>query len=374
MIQQPETHEFFTRGIPVELNSIDQELKKLWQISDQIATRATRMNLVIYSAAEHSLRANTELVARIARQCAMRAIIVSAKPQANATGIRTWVNAHCQMSKDGKKQRCSEQIAFQLEGEARDLNRLPSLVFSHLDSDLPLNWWWQGELPSASLEQLFAWIDRFIFDSAEWNDPRKQIGILDSICAFKPVLKNSLSDLNWARLLDFRLALAHFFEPECTRPLLEQIETVELLHNSERPESDLHLLLLIGWLADRLGWKRVEASGSAGSGEVCYGFEEARVILKRNGDPEGENGNTLKAVAMKMRDGSRFSVMRHTQPAYLFTKGHLENCAKIIESRIAPVVTMNENFTANLVSEELLYSAHDPIYYRALEHAAALLR
>src|SRR4051794_2657303 len=103
--------QFFAQGIPVEIGKIQRELKKLWQDSDRVATRASRLNLVIYSAAESSLRANTALVEQIARRHALRAILIAAKPQySDGSRVRAWINAHCQVSKTGAKQRCSEQI------------------------------------------------------------------------------------------------------------------------------------------------------------------------------------------------------------------------------------------------------------------------
>ena len=136
---------FFAQGIPVEVGKIQRELKKLWQDSHETATRASRLNLVIFSDAEHSLRANTALVERITRQHALRAILIAAKPHKPETRVRAWVNAHCQISRSGQKQRCSEQIAFQLEGDAWKQGLVPNLVFSNLDSDLPLYLWRQGE-------------------------------------------------------------------------------------------------------------------------------------------------------------------------------------------------------------------------------------
>ena len=124
------TEQFFGAGLTVEIGQIHRELKKLWQEGDGNATRASRLNLVIYSDAPHSLRANTALIEQIARQHALRAILIAAKPQTTERRIRAWVNAHCQVSKSGAKQRCSEQIAFQLEGDARNLGLTPNLIFS----------------------------------------------------------------------------------------------------------------------------------------------------------------------------------------------------------------------------------------------------
>ena len=90
--------EFFGPGISVEVGKIQRELKKLWQQSDQTATRASRLNLVLYNSGESSIRANTALVEQIARQHAIRAIIIAAKPQLPGNHVRAWVNAHCQIN------------------------------------------------------------------------------------------------------------------------------------------------------------------------------------------------------------------------------------------------------------------------------------
>ena len=172
--------EFFGPGISVEVGKIQRELKKLWQQNDQAATRASRLNLVLYNSGESSIRANTALVEQIARQHAIRAIIIAAKPQLPGNHVRAWVNAHCQINKNGAKQRCSEQIAFELTGEARQQGLVPNIVLGHLDSDLPLYFWRQGEFANPS-EQLMQWVDRLIFDSADWPRPAEQFALVRRI-------------------------------------------------------------------------------------------------------------------------------------------------------------------------------------------------
>jgi excisionase family DNA binding protein len=38
--------------------------------------------------------------------------------------------------------------------------------------------WWQGEFPDPIDETLWAWVDRLIYDSQQWTDPRKQYRLL----------------------------------------------------------------------------------------------------------------------------------------------------------------------------------------------------
>ena len=44
----------FTAGLPVEVGQIHRELKKLWDASDGVMTRASLINLAVYSEAPDS--------------------------------------------------------------------------------------------------------------------------------------------------------------------------------------------------------------------------------------------------------------------------------------------------------------------------------
>jgi len=128
------------RGIPVAIGSIDRELGRLWEEAGDSKTRASLINLVLYS--EKDDDDSSKLVADIADEHACRAIVILARPAATETRARAWINAHCH--KAGTRQICSEQITFELEGTAA--NALPGIVFPHLDSDLPLCLWWRAPL------------------------------------------------------------------------------------------------------------------------------------------------------------------------------------------------------------------------------------
>jgi len=155
-----ETHSL---GLPVEIDKIDTELKKLWQQGEGAMTRASLINLAIYSEAPGSLEKNTRLIAKIIEEHACRAIVICADRTAKQDRLEAWINAHCHISRAGGQQICSEQLSFLLEGPCAKL--LPSIVFSHLDSDLPFYLWWQDEFHDPMDPQLWAWVDRLIFDS-----------------------------------------------------------------------------------------------------------------------------------------------------------------------------------------------------------------
>jgi glucose-6-phosphate dehydrogenase assembly protein OpcA len=156
----PATAETYSLGLAVEIGKIDKELKKLWEQSAGAMTRASLINLAVYSEAPDSLARNTQLISQITQNHACLAIVIGADRTAKENRVEAWISAHCHISRAGSKQICSEQLSFLLEGPCTNL--LPSIVFSHLDSDLPFYLWWQGDLHDPMDPQLWAWVDRFI--------------------------------------------------------------------------------------------------------------------------------------------------------------------------------------------------------------------
>src|SRR6478735_9745509 len=152
----PAAPETYSLGAPVEIGKIDQELKKLWREGEGAMTRASLMNLAVYSEEPGSLNNNTQLMAKITENHACRAIVTEADCRSEDNRVDAWISAHCHVSSAGNKQVCSEQISFLLKGGCA--TQLPSIVLSNLDSDLPLYLWWQEEFREPVDPQLWTWV------------------------------------------------------------------------------------------------------------------------------------------------------------------------------------------------------------------------
>ncbi len=353
-------HEFFGEGIAVELGQIQRELKKLWQQSDQTATRASRLNLVIYNSGPSSIRANTALVERITRQHALRAILIAAKPQLPGNHVRAWVNAHCQISKGGVRQRCSEQIAFELTGEARQAGLTPNIVFGHLDSDLPLYLWRQGEFQSPT-DQLMAWVDRLLFDSVDWPNPAAQFAIVRRISDAHD-LDDALADLNWTRHAGLRAAVAQFFDAPGAVETLQGLDTVELTY-AGGTGARTGALLLAGWLAAQLDWT------PAAAGKGTFSFQGAGgkpVAVKLDGSGDGD-GAYVSRVSLHAADGSEFSVSRDAGSGFYNTSARRDGRE---QHQVLPIGPQD---LADLVSAELVHGGGHRAYLRAVELVESVL-
>src|SRR5438445_12185646 len=124
----PAVSETYSPGLPVAIGKIDQELKKLWQDGEGAMTRASLMNLAVYSEEAGSLNKNTQLMAKIAENHACRAIVIEADCRSEENRVGAWISAHCHVSRTGKKQVCSEQISFMLKCGCT--TKLPSIILT----------------------------------------------------------------------------------------------------------------------------------------------------------------------------------------------------------------------------------------------------
>ncbi len=347
----------FTPGLPVEIGQIDRALKKLWDESGSEMTRASLINLAIYSEAPDSLGKNTALISEITEDHACRAIVIAADPNASSSEVEAWVSAHCHVSRAGSKQICSEQLSFSFKGESAAL--LPNIVFAQLDSDLPLTIWWQGEFRSPMDPQLWAWVDRVIYDSHEWSDFGGQMSLVQA--AQKEARHRMvLCDLNWVRLVHLRIALAQFFDHPITHHHLAELTSVEITH---APGFRSTALLLAGWLAAQLEWEQPTGSGSS------LGFEKA----------EGEKKSTVQ-VTLAEKAGESINQVTVKSATGEFRIGHQPG-ADLLEvsfgrtggRHMQQLLPAGKGDSVSLVQEELMRGGPHKVYLRAVEKVRGIL-
>ena len=347
----PAVPETFAAGIPVEIGQIDRELKKLWDQGNGALTRASLINLAVYSEAPDSLGKNTALVAQITENHACRAIVIAADPAAEESEVEAWVGAHCHVSHVGGKQVCSEQLSFSLKGKSAAL--LPNIVFAQLDSDLPLNVWWQEEFPASMDPQLWAWVDRVIYDSQIWNDFREQMGRVQT-AQEEARQRIVLCDLNWVRLVYLRLALAQFFDHPITHRHLETLAAVKIEY---APGFRSTALLLVGWLAAQLEWDNARTSGDS------LGFEKTSdgstrsikaTLSEKEGEPIGTA--TVRSATAEFR-------VEHKLGADLLEVSFGRTGGR----RMQQLLPAGQGDAVSLVQEELARGGPHRVYLRAVE-------
>jgi glucose-6-phosphate dehydrogenase assembly protein OpcA len=351
----PAAAETSSLGAPVELGKIEQELKKLWQEGEGAMTRASLMNLAVYSEQEGSLNHNTQLMAKITGNHACRAIVIEAVCRSEENRVDAWINAHCHVSSAGNKQVCSEQISFLLKGGCT--TQLPSIVLSNLDSDLPLYLWWQEEFRELMDPQLWAWVDRVIYDSHGWSDFRSQTRLLE-LMQEEANQRIVLCDLNWTRLDNLRFALAQFFDHPASHHRLAKITKVRI---DLAPGFRSTALLFVGWLGAQLNWHIDEMKSS---GELRFTGASARHI---DVELRERNGQAVQEVALTSGDVEFRVTYAHCGD--LLEVSRIQNG----EKRNPQLMPAGNNDPVGLISEELMRGGPHRVYLNALTCIGDLL-
>jgi glucose-6-phosphate dehydrogenase assembly protein OpcA len=351
----PPVAESCSLGIPVEVGDIDSELKKLWADSADSMTRASLVNLAVYSQKPESLEKNTQLIARITENHACRALVIAAHHQAKESHVQAWISAHCHVSRAGSKQVCSEQLSFLLEGDCANL--LPSIVFSHLDSDLPLYLWWQDEFANPMDPQLWAWVDRLIYDSQTWGDFDAQIRLVETAEreAYQRII---LCDLNWTRLDKVRYALAQFFDHPTSHHHFAEMERVTI-HFAQGYRWTA--LLLAGWLGAQLNWHAQKANGSNKIQFRDAGGRGIEIDLQEGGqEPIGRvvlNSREIEFVVARAKCGDLLEVSRSGRN----------------EKPVPQMMPAQSNDPVSLMSQELMRGGLHQVYLHAVKCVRELL-
>jgi len=338
-------------GLPVEIGRIDKELGRLWESSADTKSRASLINFVIHSSDPSTLESDTAMISTVAARHACRAILILSNPSAPVPAAHAWINAHCHSTGKSGREICSEQITFLLEGESA--STLPNIVFSHLDSDLPLCLWWKDDLPEPLDEKLWAWVDRLIYDSAAWACPAHQFSIVRHLSA-RDGNGAVLCDLNWTRLHAWRYALASLFDHAAAFPRLSNVNAFEI---EASPGARTAALLLLGWFASRLDWSIDPESSSIRS---PHGHPVSFDILE-NGGPD------LSRVTI-LCDGARFELKLAPGAEFFEALIHAPSVPDTKQLFPAPTGKLADTLLA-----ELSRAGRHPLYPKSLEKIQPLL-
>ena len=347
--------ETYSLGVPVEVGKIDHELKKLWRESEGAMTRASLMNLAVYSEEPGSLNNNTQLMARLTENHACRAIVIEADCNAEGDCVDAWISAHCHVSRAGSKQVCSEQISFRLNGGCT--TQLPNIVLSNLDSDLPLYLWWQQEFREPMDPQLWAWVDRVIYDSQPWQDFQTQMRFVESAQA-EAKQRIVLCDLNWTRLDQVRFAIAQFFDHPASHHHFAKIKKVRIDYASGFRST---ALLFVGWLSAQLNW-RAEKTDVANKLQFVGPSGQ-----KIDGELREHLGEPIGGVALATPEVE--FLVTHAKCGDLLEVSR----GKPGEKRMPQLLPAAKNDLVSLMSEELMRGGPHHVYLNAVSCVRELL-
>lgn len=276
--------------VQVDYSSIEQTLAELWRIEntggEEAVTRAALWNVVAHaSSAEHHTNAS-EVLGRASISIPQRTIVIRTDPQ-GPPEMASWISANCHLLGAGK-QVCSEEISIVAGGDR--VERVPPLVAALLIPDMPVAFWWVGDLPHEHAEYVRALLDpadRLIVDSHHFDSPEDLALILRT----GQRTETAPADLNWVRLDEWRAATASVFDPPAMRGKLKALREIRI--NADVTDSTyfgetVGALYYASWLIAQAGLGVAE-DGGVPNLSVTFEFRKAeqrglrRVDLEMDG-------------------------------------------------------------------------------------------
>lgn len=153
---------------------------------------------------------------------------------------------------DGASAIRGELLSAALRGRA--FQEGAAIAASWSASGIPTVVWWNG--PAVTDDHLFEDMldiaDRILVDSSAMTDMASDFDVLGDVVTASHHAR--VTDALWLRLLAWRQAFAQAFDQPAARIDLEHVRSVELAVR-QSPGGQAAALLLVGWLASRLGWR-----------------------------------------------------------------------------------------------------------------------
>ena len=277
--------------VRVDYTAIERTLADMWRADsagDQhTVTRAALWNVIAHTATRAHHTDASETLSKAAAAVPQRTIIVRADPQ-GAGELTSWISANCHLGGEGQRV-CSEEIAIVAGGER--VSRVPPLVSSLLIPDMPVAFWWVGDLPHENAEYVQTLLDpadRIIVDSVHFDDPA-DLGIVQRVAG---QTSTAPADLNWIRLEEWRTATASVFDPPEMRDKLRHLRRVKIVANVENASyfgERVQALYFASWLMVQSETELevtfdLRESSQRGLIRVELQLDESKATIERNPD------------------------------------------------------------------------------------------
>jgi len=368
----------------LDVEAIERMLADLWKQTagdnqtsgDDAVLRARAADLMVFLKGGSLLSDTQQVVSELASFHPCRALLMAGDRKAPARDIEMYVSAFCASQKrSDSRNLCCEGITLTAHGSF--VSELPSAAVPLLVPDLPVFLWWREELGAEEkvFSQLCLAADRVVIDSADFQDPPS-----DFVAVARLVTRSGdeaivLSDINWARLTEWRASLANFYDVEDYRADLDQITEVRICFVAETGKTlavSSQALLIAGWLASRLNWKFDGTMEMQPQG-LAFRFRRDNRLINLSFNevhrPAMKSGRLVEIELEASDAPATFLVNRSEDGLHLETQTTIGE--RSYPGRLLPVRNWS---AAQMLSREMEILCDDKIYEESIELAAAMIR
>ena len=354
---------------------VEKQLANLWaettaELDDESKTvlRSRVANLLVFLSGEDALSEVTEWIESLTAAHPGRVLLVLGARDAGDSDIEVSVTSLCQTDKrTGARRLCGEQITLKAYGKF--VVELPSAAVPLLVSDLLTFVYWRDVLdPSDEVfRKLLVAADRLVIDSLEFTEPVSELAKTNDLFQQEALRHVGVSDLNWERLTLWRALLADFYDVPEYQSSLDRIDSVrvEYVGNESQTNIPPQALLIVAWLATRLGWT-LAATNSDQS--FTFKAEGRTISVELEQVPAGAR-KPGRLVRIELSAGvASFVVARSEDNTHILAEARIRS--KVKRGR---VLSVRNRSIAQLLSREMEILANDRIYENAIAMVARMI-
>jgi len=378
--------------------AIEGQLARLWDPpaqttpeGDQLVTekglphaRASVLNLIVTAADAGTAERVVRTLLSLGIRHPSRAIVLVADHRSAGDALDVRISTH---GHDGgmADRICYEEVVLTVRGEAAE--HLAGIVAPLLIHDLPTFAWWPGDPPFRDrvFDQLVELSDRLIVDSSDFGD---LLGGMRRLAAAER--RSGIGDLAWERLSPWQEHIAQFFDAPRFRRYLPNLNRLVVRYavpaagsrRARRTGAETVMptklapmaqpILIAGWLAARLGWRRNRTVEPLADGSMRLRLEgrHEMVDLRIQAEPTNELApgelTSLRLRSYGETGAAEFIIDRSGDEATVATNA--DGMTALLRR-----ITMDPSTEAELLSQQLIDDRGDPVYEDALRIATGFL-
>jgi hypothetical protein len=239
---------------------IEEELIRIQQQSAPTEARATILNLLVFADMNDREEAERALGYVLGKRAARIVLVVnSTTPESNIA-----VSARCYLDPE-RRSVCLQEVI--VENGRDQLGTAVNTWSPLLIRDIPVYAWWRLDIDPDNelLRSIQELSDKVIVDTEIAFEGDETLA---KVLSLHDRLAMAISDFAWLRIQDLRLLVARAFDSE---ELLNRLSELQAVSISGAPPA--YSRLFVGWLASRLGWRRIAGNEFKGpGGEVAVSF------------------------------------------------------------------------------------------------------
>jgi len=258
---------------------------------------------------------------------------------------------------------------IKLVAQKEVIENLYGFTFSLLVPDLPVEFWWPGDLPyyNSFFEHMAEESNRVWVDSSQFKDPKQTLARLSAFWA-KRYPRTVLADLNWVRIHRWRALIAELFDGDWAK-YLKDIRQVTIEYGEGT--QPIRSFILACWLAVQLDWRHHRPRVSDFSKPLIFQGPKGEVEVLLKPVPVSDlHQDRIFAVGI-VTDGEGpgiFTVARDQDPHCVIARSEINH--KLAFSRF---VTFDHLHSNELLAMGLKHLEADPVWKKVLHLMGTVL-